>query len=491
MNFYIDTNLLRNYTKFKFMGCCGGYFCTYFKELFGIGNSAGSLIVEACNLMRTFQRLSATHTFSAHFSTQCLNMFNWATVAIQGLQMIFFESDPFTEFELFYLLACVFPILILVFLTSITVGYRMYFAFLLYGVSLMLGSGLGYFKYNLKKALGITIPCVIIIIIFSLLHNSMINFYDFLEKRNKYQFTFAVLSTCIIMTGIMSPVLIFRVGFTLVFIGIVSGFCFLSMVIEFLVHICHKYKSSQILNIKRRLYSFCINCFSLLLVPATDVFMKIMKNDGKLWNVITIYIGNIILLPIVLTFFLIILGSSGIKSKYKESKISELVSSIELIDIIKQILYSIVAALDLPWACIVIEFGWCILIVCTWPYSDKSEYSLSFGNSLIMFISNGIALYGNYKDNLYFSFKFSIILVCIACLPAIISIYIYFIFDFKPLDSDSDSSIIEGSDMDSCSGPFMDYNSLEYLIFFITPFIWIFYGLSISLLTENIVNKNE
>lgn len=473
------------------MGCFNGYFWTYIGELFGIGNSAGSLIIEACNLMKTFQRLSATKTFSAHFSTQCLSMFSWANEAIQGLQMVFFESDPFTEFEIFYLLACVFPVIILVFLTSITVGYRIYFAFLLYSVSIMFGIGLGYFNYHLIKALCITIPSVIIIIIFSLLHYSLKEIYTCLNKRNKYQFTFAVLSTCIIMTCIMSPVLIYRVGFTLVYIGIVSGFCFFSIVIEFLVHKCNKYKSSQILNIKKKLYSFGINCFSLLLVPATDMFMEIIQNYGKLWNVITTYIGNIILLPIILTTFLIIFKFSDIKGKYQESQMSFYIYYIELIDIIRQILYSIAAGLDLPWACIAIEFGWCILIFCIRPYADKSEYSLSIGNSLIMFVSNGIALYGNYKDELYFDFKVSIILVVFACLPAIVSIYIYFIIDFQPFESDSDDSMLEGSDFDSCSGSDMEYNTLEYLIFFIAPFAWIFYGLSISLLTEKIIDKAE
>ncbi|KAK8846994.1 hypothetical protein M9Y10_019568 [Tritrichomonas musculus] len=48
----------------------------FFKELLGIGTNAGSLIIEAISIFKTFQRMSATKTFSVHFSKDCYKMFS-------------------------------------------------------------------------------------------------------------------------------------------------------------------------------------------------------------------------------------------------------------------------------------------------------------------------------------------------------------------------------------------------------------------------------
>lgn len=160
-----------------------------------------------------------------------------------------------------------------------------------------------------------------------------------------------------------------------------------------------------------------------------------------------------------------------------------------MIDIARQVLYSVEGGFDLPWACIVIELGYVVLILCIWPYENKSDYSLSFGNSAIMFLSNGLALYANYSNKLYFNFTVSIILISLACLPAIISLYLYFFADFKFDDSDS---ILEGSDLDSCDDSSeINCSLLEYTIFYITPFAWFFYGMAIPLMREKIFDKNE
>ena len=49
---YTDTNI--NFTS------------AFFKELLGIGHSAGSLIMEGISLLRSFQRICATKTFELH-----------------------------------------------------------------------------------------------------------------------------------------------------------------------------------------------------------------------------------------------------------------------------------------------------------------------------------------------------------------------------------------------------------------------------------------
>ena len=104
-------------------------------------------------------------------------------------------------------------------------------------------------------------------------------FEHFNEYKYHNQFTFAVLGTCIILTSILAPILVVRVSFTLVYVSIVSSFCFFfSILIEFIVHVCDKYSSTQIYKVKKKSYLFGINCFTLILVPATDSFIGIMNN---------------------------------------------------------------------------------------------------------------------------------------------------------------------------------------------------------------------
>ena len=103
---------------------------------------------------------------------------------------------------------------------------------------------------------------------------------------------------------------------------------------------------------------------------------------------------------------------------------------------------------------------------------------MTFGNSIVIFISNGAVLYSNYNDSAVFSLKVSLILVLIACLPAILSLYLYFIIDFqrdfKELSSDSVSEMDEGT------------FKISLILTIVTPIAFFFYGTNISLITNEL-----
>lgn len=112
---------------------CNCPFCRLFlSQLFEIGNSAGSLIGEAVNLFRTFQRLSATKTFATKFSSECEGMFSWATDLVKNI-ISSFQIQPFKDIELFWLYTVAIPLLILTFIPCLFNGYKQYRYFFFLG----------------------------------------------------------------------------------------------------------------------------------------------------------------------------------------------------------------------------------------------------------------------------------------------------------------------------------------------------------------------
>lgn len=141
-----------------------------------------------------------------------------------------------------------------------------------------------------------------------------------------------------------------------------------------------------------------------------------------------------------------------------------------------------------------LEVIWVILIVSLRPFQNKSDYSLSLGNSLIMFISNGAMLYSSLNDDVIISFGVSIVFVILACIPAIASLFIYFVYDFATEDDDDDGESSEDVDdiEDKSDDPGIKnwsnraiYN-LSNSILALTPIAWTFYGFSVSLLEKDI-----
>ena len=83
--------------------------------------------------------------------------------------------------------------------------------------------------------------------------------------------------------------------------------------------------------------------------------------------------------------------------------------------------------------------------------------------------SNGGAIYMNYNGNGFFSFKLTVIFVIIACVPAIVSAYLFFIFDADFDEEDSDDERHEDQ---------ITFG-MGYVAAIITLLVWLFYGTNI------------
>lgn len=126
------------------------FFLCFITELFDIGNSSGSLISEAIGLFRTFQKLSATKTFSIHFSKDCLKLFSWATNIFE-IVLSNFYFRVFSDIELFYVINFVIPLLIITFIILIDCVYQFYIIFVALIIPFsVLGFGFAYIKYDHK-----------------------------------------------------------------------------------------------------------------------------------------------------------------------------------------------------------------------------------------------------------------------------------------------------------------------------------------------------
>lgn len=429
----------------------------FFSQLFDIGYSTGSLFSEILGVFRTFQRFSASQSFSTRFSDQCLKMFEWAkNIYNQILSSI--PMDPLTDFELFYTYTFAFPLMMLIFISTMSSGITIFYYAILFGLFLAFGVGIGYFGEDLVKAIAITVVFGILIILGFIFRKKkdflacfLIFEYFILFKNNKKEikinccifgchmihvvrFTFSVVTSFCMFSLLIIPILEYRTQL-MYFIMIVFSIIFvLCGIIEGIVQCCWKTNRKKNFDkVTVKSISFLTNCFTLLIIPSTDYYVKLMQDSYKhFWNCTVSYIGVGLILPITLIYLMILNEVPDITDKYNNAKYGFFnYYYIEIIDVTKQVVYALLSAYDVYYGCILLEFVWVMLILVLLPYKKRSEYCLTLGNSLIMFISNGAMIYSSLKNNVMFSNAVSIGFVVIACIPAVASLYVYFIYDFE------------------------------------------------------------
>lgn len=124
-----------------------------------------------------------------------------------------------------------------------------------------------------------------------------------------------------------------------------------------------------------------------------------------------------------------------------------------------------------------IEVFWLLLMVICRFYENPSEYAIQGGSSLIVIISNSIAIACEYQKKGFLSFESSIVLVCAACVPAVVSLYIYFIFEF------------DGTGFSYNQESFSEDVSLLFII--MMPFAWLFFGMIIPIIIDELKKYNN
>ena len=186
---------------------------------------------------------------------------------------------------------------------------------------------------------------------------------------------------------------------------------------------------------------FLINVLTLLIVPSTQQLVSISKTDRYYrfqWCTYFSYFVTNLLIPVIWTFLLIKSQYPPVIEKYRSSK-KNCLHYISLIDLIKQIIYAFFSAFNFILGCLSIEIIWFIIMIILHPFYRVSDYSITFFTSILIIIANFMALY---SDGSFGPLSFAETIFCfvMVCFPAILSLYLYFIFDFKIDDIQVDNS---------------------------------------------------
>lgn len=443
--------------------CCNRNRKSYLKQFFGASSSAGSIIMQALNLFKTFQRLSAPKSFALHFSHDCFKFFSWA---IDFVKIIFGSEllgSPVSDFELFQIFTFVFPLTILTFICAMILKKKIYVYFLIVAVFAIFGLGIKLLQVYFIAGIPITIVSLIIIvlIILKIIKLDILQFLASIES-NDFIITMSFLNTGFIMFVMMIPIFAERWPICVMFSMLFMVTFFLMAFIE---ACCHCSCCPHEEEISSKTLMFVINLLSLLIIPSTEYFVKMVQSI-RIWNMIVGYIIISIIFPFFFNLMMIIVNHSKFSSKYKQTNtVWNKYYFFEIGDIFKQIVYSFFAIYDIIWGCIFIEIIWIVLLIVFRPYADKSEYVISVGNTLIVTISNSVILYYNYHKSTKFSFTSALIIVVFACAPAIVSIYVFFICDFTFDECEIDEECFT--------------TPLSIIILYIAPIIWAIYGLNI------------
>lgn len=451
----------------------GSIFKKFIKELFGIGNSAGSIISEAIGLLKIFQRISGTKTFRFHISQECLKLFSWALNTFDEIFSSFYLRS-FSDLEIFYFICYIIPLMFVIFVGASLYSLRYYLVILMSSLFGFLGFGFGYIKYNNKIAAGLIVPSLAIIIVLLILIFKIDSVFYLLsheDSQNNLRFSFAIFNLLLLL-GIM------LIPFFLHNLYLYGSYCFICLIIIIMAIIIEFVLQNIFLTndtkdiCKEKLPIIISSFYSLLFVPSTEYLIALMKGDYKNnANIIFGYIFLILIPSIIIVIVMISKDHPNIVEKYKDD-----FYKFEIIDLARQIAYAFSSAFDEPWACLFFELLWILLFSIFRPYNNYSEYIVQGGSSAIVIIANIIALVCHYNDNIFLSFYASLAIVCSACLPAIVSLFIFFAFDFeiddKPCyDSPEDSS---------------EVMSVVFLV--MTPLSLFFYGLIIPIIIKHFNN---
>lgn len=415
------------------------------KQFFDIGKRSGSIIREAFNLFRTFQRISATKSFSARLSTECLSMFQWANELIQIIATNLFNVRPFSNYELFSIYAMVFPITILTFIASLEYDDEQKLSIILCPILFITSAFVGAFfvcpdSFQIIAIIGFSLGLLVLVITIIVYCRRRVK----KEKKNEEEkekekdpffldsfiFTKVFFKTGIVFLIMMIPFCLFRYKFQLLIISIISILVFIIIMLELVYLLC----DLELICYLYGIFSLLGELITLLIIPASSKFAQINQTD-KYYNSpvnILAFIVSLIL-PIVMILLLLFINREEESKLYNNPLCCNIPIYLfhDLIDNLRQIAYAICAAYNKPWACIGLEVSWILLIIALLPYKKKSEYALAFGNSIVMFMSNGAAIYAETHGTKIFGFKLTVIFIIFACIPSLLAILLYFIFDFE------------------------------------------------------------
>lgn len=491
--------------------CTKRSFCrSFFKQLFDIGDSAGSLLNEGINLFITFQRISAPKQFSTMFSKDCISLFKWVTNLIKIISSQFETSKPVSDFELYYLYSIVFPLTILAFITVKIAKEGILFQLILYPIFFGIGAIAGIIGQDNQNIIFIFIPVLVFILLFflmpyvlslkdkisrkkvqnkenNIIDNTEDNLYDYHECRFHFSFSFILTTLVFVLAALkISQRIFYLILLILIITAIVLSIVF---IIEFFNLICCNNSFNSNFKYEAKMILFCNNILSLLIVPSTEKIVAIAKTDEYYrfqWCTYFSYFVINLLIPVIWSFLLIKNQYPPAIDKYRSSK-KNCLHYISLIDLIKQIIYALFSAFDFVWGCLSIEILWFLMMIILHPFYRISDYSITFFTSIIIIIANSMTLYNESSTIGPLSLAETIIFFIFVCFPAIFSLYIYFIFDFNIDDIKIDNSTDDiksdnSSDQSTTEDEKYDFITQMHLLFNIFgAFAFFLFGANVHL----------
>lgn len=411
-----------------------------FKEIVSFGGSAGSFLGNVVALFRIFQRLSATSTFKTKFSTDAKSMFSWATNIVK-IVLDKLPSEHLSDFELFSVYSYGYSIFMIFFILSCSTEIdRVIFLFPLIFFSIILGVGFGFLGVSTGWAAGlITVGAIFVIgsIIFLRIGsdemlNKLINpiklMFNLKELENVkieitiFQVTFATTCSLLIFLIVISNIL---TKFTSI-CNIVTILFSIIIVVNSIASIVAA-MMKKVLRLINILIDGCFTVLSLLLVPTCETFVAVIESQiGPKWYIVLYFSVINLMFPIVLSVVLILSEHKNVREKYKNG----IRKWFEVGDVLQKVLYAMLAAYDIPWACVGVQAAWIVLFCIARPCNAISDNVMCIGESLVLIIVNIIVAVNADSDKL-FPLSLCVGLIVLACLPVIIASYCFFIWDFS------------------------------------------------------------
>ena len=201
------------------MSCSCRNVKSFNKDFFGVGSSAGSVILEGLGLFKTFQRISAPKSFAIHFSHECFKFFGWAKDLINMVVGKIF-TRPFSNLELFEMLTFAFPLTIFTFICTMVLRKKIYSYFIIVIVFTAFGVGIKMFQIHWIAGIGITIVTliIIIIIIYKMVHIDKTKYFDMDENSVYLNISFTYMNTLLVMFALMVPIIAGRIVLGSIFV---------------------------------------------------------------------------------------------------------------------------------------------------------------------------------------------------------------------------------------------------------------------------------
>lgn len=461
----------------------------FFAQFLDIGKSTGSLFGEIINLFKMFQKLSAPSEFQTKFAIECYEILSWATNIFKIISTSV-GTDPLTYFEVYSIYTYVFPLTILCFITGLSAKTPPLYYYIIDGIFLMLGVGISFYGVNINGFIGCVATAGTLILIFVLgilidiCSHGLKSFFrnlPFIKKHEEGEaeiaygnLLHATFISCLVFCGLIYKIVVTRYKAQIalicaIMLVVVISICFTTITRGFMPNSFQK-------TLVKVIY-FIVNIFPLLLIPSAENFVSVIEGNYKgEWKIIVSFAGITLFIPFALSLVMVIRKNPDIVDKYRKSSFR----FVELVDSLRQLAYALLAAYDILWGCLSVEIAWITLVLILRPYVNKSEYSLSVGSSLVVIISNSCLLYAHYHPSVTFGIEITIVLIVLACIPAVLSLYLYFALDFSVDEEEKDAEELK-----------LSIVYLSDVAIMISPLAWFFYGLILLVVTGEIPGSRE